>query len=717
VALANDRARIARFGTFAADLEKKELRKAGRIIHIRGQPWDVLVALLERAGSIVSRDVLEKRLWANDTFVDFERGLNKAISRIRGVLGDAADNPRFLETVPGEGYRFIAPVDWIRPETGRRKITLAFVASPHIRYWIAAGVAAIVVLTSVTWYYLGRRNPKGVVETKITSRVPEVPVEAAALSPDGKYLAFSDRAGLWMQVVSTHEMHRLEAPPNSAITHMAWLTDSSSLLINATASMENFSRLWTLSIFGGSPRPLRDEAGEGRPSPDGKKIAFTRENGREAWTISTTGEDPQRILTVGKEERITGFIWSRDSRNLVYSVVPADYKSHEVTLNWRSLESGKTAVVLSEPRLTEFCGTSDGVLAYSRLESPFNVSEMNLWKMRIDMATGQVLQAPRSITQLRGYTLSSLSISSDGRVLAAIKGMSHIAAYTLSLGAGDRPPGTLTLLTYHDRNDYPVTWDTSSHALYLDSNRNGKWEIFRQDIEQHSSEYVVGSTFSARFAVLSSDGRWVLYQRRRQPTTTWSTPVSLLRVPVAGGPPQEVWSGQGYYRIRCSPPQGNRCVLATSSADRAFVVFSDFDPITGKGKDLTKIATPVDFGTIYYSWDLSPDGSEIALGEPGERGTRIRIISLVGAPERQVTVSGWRDFKSIRWAADGTGFFLLVETNDMSTFLRVDHLGNARVLVDKNRQIHFDFAPSPDGRWFAFAEVDLSANVFLFSGF
>jgi hypothetical protein len=89
----------------------------------------------------------------------------------------------------------------------------------------------------------------------------------------------------------------------------------------------------------------------------------------------------------------------------------------------------------------------------------------------------------------------------------------------------------------------------------------------------------------------------------------------------------------------------------------------------------------------------------------------------VGAPERQVTVSGWRDFKSIRWAADGTGFFLLVETNDMSTFLRVDHLGNARVLVDKNRQIHFDFAPSPDGRWFAFAEVDLSANVFLFSGF
>lgn len=337
--------------------------------------------------------------------------------------------------------------------------------------------------------------------------------------------------------------------------------------------------------------------------------------------------------------------------------------------------------------------------------------------MRIDMSTGQVLQPPQAITHLRGYTLSSLSISSDGRVLAAIKGMSHIAAYTLSLGAGDSPPGTMTLLTYHDRNDYPESWDISGRVVYLDSNRNGRWEIFRQDIEQHSSEYVIGSTSSARFAVLSSDGRWVLYQQRRQATTNWSTPVSLLRVPVAGGPPQEVWNGSGYYRVRCSLPLGNRCVLATSSADRAFLVFSDFDPMTGKGRALRSVATPVDFGTIYYSWDLSPGGSEVALCEPGERGTRIRVISLVGAPERQATVTGWKDFKAIRWAADGTGFFLLSATNDMSTFLRVDQSGNARVLLEKNSQVYFDFAPSPDGRWFAFAEVDSSSNVFLFSGF
>lgn len=717
MALESNGARVARFGTFAADLEKKELRRAGQILHIRGQPWEVLVALLEHPGSIISRDVLEKRLWANDTFVDFERGLNKAISRIRGVLGDAADNPRFLETVPGEGYRFIAPVQWTQSDAEQRKLRPLFVASPQKKYWIAGLVVAMVVLTGITWYYLGRSNPKGFVETKITSRVPEVPVEAAALSPDGKYLAFSDRAGLWIQVVSKHGMHQLEAPPNSTITRIAWLADSSSLLISATPSMRRSSSLWTLSIFGGSPRRLRDDADEGSPSPDGMKIAFTRENSSEGWTVSNTGDDPQRIFTVGKDERINGLIWSLDNHSIVYSVVPAGYKSHEVTLNWRSLESGKTVVVLSEPRLTEFCGTSDGVLVYSRLESPLNLSEMNLWKMRIDMSTGQVLEAPRSLTQFRGYTLSSLSMSSDGHVLSAIKGMSHIAAYTLSLVAGDKPPGTLTLLTYHDRNDYPQTWDISSRAVYLDSNRNGKWEIFRHDIEHHSSEYVIGTTFSARFAVLSSDGRWVLYQQRRQTTTTWSTPVSLLRVPVAGGPPQEVWNGQGYYRVRCSPLPANRCVLATGSADKAFIIFSDFDPMSGKGEDLRKIATPVDFGTIYYSWDLSPDGSEIALGQPEAMGTRIRILSLVGAPERQVRVTGWRDFRCIRWTADGTGFFLVAETNDISTLLRVDPFGNARVLLKKNRPIHYDFAPSPDGRLLAFSQVDLSANAFLFSGF
>lgn len=99
-----------RFGLFEADLESRELRKSGIRVKLHGQPFAVLTMLLERAGRVVSREELQQRLWASETFVDFEHGLNKAINKLRDALGDSAENPRFVETVPRLGYRFIAPI-------------------------------------------------------------------------------------------------------------------------------------------------------------------------------------------------------------------------------------------------------------------------------------------------------------------------------------------------------------------------------------------------------------------------------------------------------------------------------------------------------------------------------------------------------------------------------------------------------------------------------
>ncbi|HEV2290178.1 MAG TPA: winged helix-turn-helix domain-containing protein [Candidatus Acidoferrales bacterium] len=102
--------RIARFGVFEADLRLEELRKRGSKIKIQELPFHVLAMLLERPGEIVTRQELQKRIWPSDTFVDFEDGLNTAIRKLRESLGDDAENPRFVETVPRRGYRFIAPV-------------------------------------------------------------------------------------------------------------------------------------------------------------------------------------------------------------------------------------------------------------------------------------------------------------------------------------------------------------------------------------------------------------------------------------------------------------------------------------------------------------------------------------------------------------------------------------------------------------------------------
>ena len=102
---------VIRFSVFELNLRSGELRKAGTRINLQEQPLQALALLVERPGELVSREELRLRLWPKDTFVDFEHGLNAVIKRLRETLGDSADTPRFVETVPRRGYRFIAPVD------------------------------------------------------------------------------------------------------------------------------------------------------------------------------------------------------------------------------------------------------------------------------------------------------------------------------------------------------------------------------------------------------------------------------------------------------------------------------------------------------------------------------------------------------------------------------------------------------------------------------
>src|SRR5229473_6371351 len=101
----------ARFGKFELDLRTRELRNNGQKLTLQEQPFQILAALLESPGQLVTRDEPTKRLWPSDTFVDFEHSLNKAVNRLREALEDSAEHPRLIETLPRQGYRFIAPVE------------------------------------------------------------------------------------------------------------------------------------------------------------------------------------------------------------------------------------------------------------------------------------------------------------------------------------------------------------------------------------------------------------------------------------------------------------------------------------------------------------------------------------------------------------------------------------------------------------------------------
>lgn len=110
--------RTLRFGLFELDLRSGELWKQGRKVRLEGQPVQILICLLERSGELVTREELRDRLWPADTYVNFEHGLNAAVKRLRRALNDSAENPRFVETLPRRGYRFLAPVESVGAEEG-----------------------------------------------------------------------------------------------------------------------------------------------------------------------------------------------------------------------------------------------------------------------------------------------------------------------------------------------------------------------------------------------------------------------------------------------------------------------------------------------------------------------------------------------------------------------------------------------------------------------
>src|SRR5687767_10040906 len=143
--------RLLRFGVFELDRRSGELRKDGARVRLQEQPLKILDALLADPGQPVTRESLRQRLWPDDTFVDFDNGLNRAINRLRTALGDEADNPRFIETLERRGYRFIAPVAAVdvptstaAPATPER--TAGTEPSRRRPAWVAGAVAAAVLV-------------------------------------------------------------------------------------------------------------------------------------------------------------------------------------------------------------------------------------------------------------------------------------------------------------------------------------------------------------------------------------------------------------------------------------------------------------------------------------------------------------------------------------------------------------------------------------------
>jgi DNA-binding winged helix-turn-helix (wHTH) protein len=142
--------RFIRFDTFEVDVRTGELRKDGVKVKLAEQPFSVLALLLAQPGEVVTRDELQQKLWPRDTFVDFDRGLNKAINRLRDALGDSADAPRFIETLPKRGYRFVGST--LPSPTAARDATQPPPAPKRPLLASAAALAVVLLAILSAWW-------------------------------------------------------------------------------------------------------------------------------------------------------------------------------------------------------------------------------------------------------------------------------------------------------------------------------------------------------------------------------------------------------------------------------------------------------------------------------------------------------------------------------------------------------------------------------------
>ena len=211
--------RLVRFGAFEVDLRAGELRKDGAKLKLTGQPLQVLTILLEQPGEVVTREELKKRLWP-DTFVDVEHSLNSAINKIREVLSDSAENPRFVETLPRRGYRFIASVEGSGVSTVPERGVTSSAQPSEVAVRKESSVTAKIlgysalaagVLLLVAWTFFlfqNRSTSAALPRQRALARLTfdEGLQAGPTWSPDGRFIAYgSDRGGkfdIWVQQVS-----------------------------------------------------------------------------------------------------------------------------------------------------------------------------------------------------------------------------------------------------------------------------------------------------------------------------------------------------------------------------------------------------------------------------------------------------------------------------------------------------------------------------------
>jgi Tol biopolymer transport system component/DNA-binding winged helix-turn-helix (wHTH) protein len=594
--------RLVRFGVFELDLRSGELRKAGARLNLPDQPLQLLTALLERPADLVTRDELRQRLWAGDTFVDFEHGLNAAVKRLRDTLGDSADAPRFIETVPRRGYRFIAPIDRPggtagpsrdqvqEPESLPPRSAGEAIRHQGAGWWWIAILLILAVATFGGWKFV--QSHLQMSEERGAMRV--VPLStlrgwstSPTFSPDGRQVAYSGDEGgvtshIYVQVVGSAEPRRL-TPDAHNDWGPSWSPDGERIAFFRETSAG--SRIYLISAVSGSDSKLSDFAATAPISwsKDGKYLAVrhvvppsavSEESG--IWVLPLDGGSPRPITHPTPPAFDTAPAFSPDGHRLAYAscrLVGCDL--YVVPLG-ADLMPSDSPTRLTGPTINGIYGvawTRDG---QSLVFNGFNASTSHLLRVpangsrlpvRIEVAglgalapatarTRDILAFSRMNTNIdissfevgqlaRSIITSSFAdfqpeLSADGTRLAFCSERTGDSVEIWVAAADGSGAHQLT----HGPNRWQCSphWSPHASSIVFDSQADdGHWHVWMVDSEGGTPRQITHGPGSQNMPSWSHDGRWIYF------TADDGTRRNVFRIPARGGSPEQITQMGGAY--------------------------------------------------------------------------------------------------------------------------------------------------------------------------
>jgi Tol biopolymer transport system component/DNA-binding winged helix-turn-helix (wHTH) protein len=674
-----------RFGEFSADLEARELRRNGTRTKLQGQPFEILVLLLERPGRVVTREELRQRLWPSDTFVDFEHGLNAAVNRLRDALEDSADKPLFIETVPRRGYRFIAPIE------AKQSVELAVEVTQradgksggHFRLTRLAFLVGILVAAVGGFFVYKRTLTSPTVSPRSLTRLTfdDGLQIGATWSPDGRYIAYSsDRGGkfdIWVQQVSGGDPVQI-TKGRGHHWQPDWSQDGKYI---AYRSEEGDGGIYVVPALGGAglERKIAPFGYYPRWSPDSSQVLlqthFTDIDACNRFYVAQLDGGPPRevlaeVLAQNKlcaassawypdGKRIT--VWVGDvSATPVFWTVPLaggpGIKMEIASAIQRELEQA-SGEVRSGQQFGEysFSWSPSGDAIY--FERGYRGAK-NIWKMTADPGTLRATRIDR-LTTGPGPD-AAVAISADGKRLAFTAKSQRIQTWLFPFDAiAGQIKGSGTAVTSQGRTSIEpnLSQDGTKVAYYVPHGEsygpgfgNVRNDVWVKSLVDGSEAPVFADSFSRWFPLWSPDATQLLYTRRNPGTNEhqlmlWSNE-SHEEVPLTGVTQSDVydWSSDGKW---------------LSAVDMNEVWLVPF-PIAAHAKTNAKKVT---FNPAYklYQPHLSPGNRWIvleAVANSPHPESALYVVPASGGPWRRITDGRHWDDKP-RWSPDGRTIYFV----------------------------------------------------------